>query len=271
MPTSPLTPLVALFLAALAPLGAAAQSHVDDLVRIEVLDGGRTASGGYQTALRLHLSEGWKTYWRAPGEAGIPPQFDWRGSENVGGVAISWPTPVVFDQSGMRSIGYHDQLVLPIEITPARPDAPVRLRGQVEIGLCKDVCIPGTLDFDHRLDGAADRHPAIAAALAQRPYSEAEAGLRSATCRVTPSGDGMRIEAHLTMPSAGGREVAVIEPGSSTIWASETETTRRGEVLIAASDLVSVTGGAFALDRSMVRITVLGENHAVDIHGCTPG
>jgi hypothetical protein len=240
-------------------------------IRIDVLDGGMTAHGTYVAALRLSLSDGWKTYWRAPGDAGIPPSFDWGGSRNVGAVAITWPTPQVFDQDGLRTIGYSHELVLPVEITPARADRPVRLKGSVDLGVCKDICVPGRLRFDHRVDAGASRNPAIAAALAQRPFSATEAGVRAATCRLTPTADGMRIEARIDMPSAGGPEVAVIETGNPALWASETRTGRSGGILTASAELVAEDGGGVALDRSALRFTVLGRNHAVDIRGCTPG
>ncbi len=244
---------------------------VDTLVQLEVLDGGKTAKGTYQGALRLTLKDGWKTYWRAPGDAGIPPQFDWNGSGNIADIAITWPAPHVFDQNGLRSVGYEDQLVLPVEITPKNPAKPVRLRGEMDLGVCKDVCVPGRLGFDHTLDADAGRNPAIAAALAQRPFSEREAGVADATCHLTPTEDGMQIEAHITMPPAGGSEFAVIEPGNPALWASQPETRRQGNTLITSSEVISASGGPFALDRSEVRITVLGANHAVDIRGCSAG
>ena len=249
---------------------AHAQS-TDGVVQLDVLDGGRTANGTYLGALRLTLKEGWKTYWRAPGDAGIPPQFDWSGSQNVGDVSITWPAPDVFVQNGLQSIGYADQLVLPVEITPANPAKPVRLRGDMDLGVCKDVCIPEQLDFDHTLDAEAGRNPAIAAALAQRPFSAKEARVKHASCHLTPTSDGMQIEARVTMPSAGGREVTVIEPGNPALWASQADTQRTGDTLIATSEVISASGGPFALDRSEIRITVLGANHAVDIQGCSAG
>ncbi len=244
---------------------------VDKLVQLEILDGGLTAKGTYMGAIRLTLADGWKTYWRAPGDAGIPPHFDWSGSQNVSDIEITWPAPYVFDQNGLRSIGYKDQLVLPVEITPAKPGKAVRLKGEMDLGVCKDVCVPGNLEFDHRLDAQAARNPAIAAALAQRPYSASEAGVAKASCLLKPTADGIQVEAHITMPSAGGAEIAVIEPGNPAIWASQTETRRQGSKLVASSELVSQSGGAFALDRSEVRITVLGANHSVDIQGCGAG
>lgn len=244
---------------------------LDGVVELDILDGGRTANGTYLGALRLTLKDGWKTYWRAPGDAGIPPQFDWSRSGNVGDVSITWPAPDIFDQNGLQSIGYEDQLVLPVEITPSNPAKPVRLRGEMDLGVCKDVCIPEHLDFDHTLDANAGRNPAIAAALAQRPFSAREARVSKASCHLTPTKDGMQIEARVTMPSAGGREVAVIEPGNPTLWASRPDTERQGDTLVARSEIINASGAPFALDRSEIRITVLGTNHAVDIQGCTAG
>lgn len=252
--------------------GPATAGGLDDIVQIDVIDGGMTKRGTYQAALRLTLQDGWKTYWRAPGDSGIPPQIDWRGSRNLEDVSITWPTPEVFDQDGIRSIGYKHQLVLPVEITPKRPDQPVTLNGEIAFGMCKDVCIPGQLDFNRQLDAEAGRSPAIAAAMAQRPYSESEAGVRETVCSLSPSASGgLRIEARIKMPTAGGTEIAVIEPGDPELWVSQSETRRQGNVLIAASDLEHVSGKAYAIDRGKVRITVLGERHAVDIRGCSPG
>ncbi|MCG7520242.1 hypothetical protein MHN28_11290 [Ruegeria sp. Ofav3-42] len=250
------------------PVTAQVEGSVAEL---QILDGGRTAQGTYLGAVRVTLQDGWKTYWRAPGDAGIPPEFDWNRSDNVGDVSITWPAPDVFDQNGLQSIGYENELVLPVEITPRNPAKPVRLKGTMDLGVCKDVCIPEQLDFDHTLDAEAGRNPAIAAALAQRPFSAQEASVAHTSCHLTPTSDGMRIEARVTMPSAGGREVAVIESGNPALWASQTDTKRQGNTLVATSEVINAAGGPFALDRSEIRITVLGANHAVDIQGCSAG
>ena len=251
--------------------GSKAQGFVDSVVSVEVLDGGAMPDGQTRAALHFKLADGWKTYWRAPGDAGIPPQFSWRGSRNLADARVIWPTPKVFEQNGMRSVGYAGELVLPLVLTPKTPGKPLRLKGRIDIGICEDVCVPATLKVDHAPDPAAPRHPAIAAALAQRPYSASEAGVSAAVCHIRPTDHGLQLEAHLALPSAGGPEFAVIEPGNPQIWASEAQVTRRGGTLIAISDLMHVDSGSFALDRSQIRITILGKHHAVDIRGCTPG
>ncbi|MEX0348816.1 MAG: protein-disulfide reductase DsbD domain-containing protein [Paracoccaceae bacterium] len=256
-----------LLFTALAATPALSQ-NMDDIAQLDVLDGGQTERGTYLGALRLTLADGWKTYWRAPGDAGIPPSFDWGPSRNLGGIEITWPSPEVQDQNGMRTIGYTEQLVLPIEISPRNANKPVRLRGSIDVGICKEVCLPATFDFDQKLDANAERNPAIAAAFAQRPYSSKEAGVTSVSCRLMPTGQGVRIKAQIAMPSAGGTEVAVFEPGDPSIWAAPSETRRQGNTLISTSEFVAERGGPMALDRSEIRITVLGSNHAVDIQGC---
>lgn len=263
--------LISALLLAFALSGPSHAGGVNDLAQLDVLDGGQTKRGTYIAALRLTLPDGWKTYWRAPGDAGIPPRFDWRGSRNVGSVKITWPSPEVFDQNGFQTIGYKTQMVLPIEITPARAGRPIRLKGEMEFGMCKEVCIPGALKFDHTVNADAPRNPVIAAALAQRPYSASEAGVRTTTCRLSPTRDGMQITAHITMPPAGGREVVVIEPGNPALWSAGTQTKRSGNTLIATTELVNTASGAFALDRSNIRITVLGKRLSVDIQGCDAG
>lgn len=258
--------------AAFTALPAQAQNAYANPVTSEVLQGWDLPDGRRVAALRLTLAPGWKTYWRSPGDAGIPPSFDWSLARNLKSVAITWPTPSVYVDNGMRSIGYSGQLVIPLHVTSARAGKPVRLRGTMALGVCADVCIPHEIDFDTMLDAPdTSPTPAIVAALADVPYSASEAKVASATCRLRPLDDGMEIEAHVTLPNTGGNEVAVIETGTPDLWISEARTTRKGNTLIAVSEMMHANGGAFGIDRSDVRITILGGNYAVDVKGCTAG
>lgn len=254
-----------------AAMSAQAKDAFETPVTGEVLPGWVQPDGTRMAALKLNLAPGWKTYWRAPGDAGIPPQFDWSGSRNVSSVAVVWPTPQVFDQNGMRSVGYENELVIPVQIKPSKNGQPVRLRADMALGVCSDICVPYALEFDQSIsDNATSPTPAIAAALAQQPYSAKEAGVKGAECIVSPTSDGLQIEARVKMPTAGGPEFVVIEPGPGDIWVSEADTKRQGDEVVAISDLVHVNGGAIAIDRSAIRITVLGSKYAVDIRGCSP-
>ena len=266
-----LTRFLPVALAALIAPPAVAQSWIDDVVRVEILDGGASEGGTHRAGIRFILADGWKTYWRAPGDAGIPPEFSWRGSRNIDTTQISWPTPVVFDQNGLRSIGYETEMVLPIDIVPKKSGEPIRLKGRVDLGVCKDVCIPSTVSFDQTLDPSASLPPALLAARSDRPFTAAEAGVTSVTCVISPTSHGLQVEAHIRMPNAGGSEYTVTEAGSPQVWVSETQVRREGDTLVATSELMHSGGGSFALDRSALRFTVLGTKHAVDVRGCSAG
>jgi DsbC/DsbD-like thiol-disulfide interchange protein len=250
---------------------AVAEVLPENLVQADVLPGWVTPEGRHMAGLRLRLAPGWKTYWRAPGAAGIPPEFHWDGSENIGAAALHWPVPHVFYQSGMRSIGYLDQVVIPIEVTPAAPGTPVRLAGTVDIGICHDICVPATVPFDVTLPGDGDRDPAIMAALIDRPMTADEAGVGPVTCTVRPDGAALRLTVAIAIPPGQGDEVIVAETSDATVWLSESNTWREGATLMAEVTAMDRSGGPVALNRDALRLTVIGDGRAVDIRGCAGG
>ena len=109
---------------------------------IRLLAGSRSGTvllGG----IAIQLQPGWKTYWRTPGDSGVPPRFDFSKSENVEAVTVLWPAPTEFDDgAGGHSLGYHDQLVLPLRIVAKNVDKPVTLRAEINYAVCEKLCIP---------------------------------------------------------------------------------------------------------------------------------
>jgi DsbC/DsbD-like thiol-disulfide interchange protein len=93
--------------------------------------------------IAIQLDPGWKTYWRTSGDSGVPPRFDFSKSDNVEAVTVLWPAPMKFDDgAGGISLGYHDQVVLPLRIVPKSNDKPVTLRATVNYAVCEKLCIP---------------------------------------------------------------------------------------------------------------------------------
>src|SRR5260221_2991265 len=95
---------------------------------IRLLAGSRSGAvllGG----IAFQLQPGWKTYWRSPGDSGVPPRFDFSKSDNVEAVTVLWPSPMKFDDgAGGHSLGYKQQVVLPLRIVAKSTDKPVTLR-----------------------------------------------------------------------------------------------------------------------------------------------
>lgn len=243
----------------------------DDLARLDVIPGWETRDGTHMAGIRLTLQPGWKTYWRSPGDTGIPPHFTWNGSQNINAAQFHWPVPDVFATAGQRSIGYYDSVVLPIELTPSQPGGPIHMEGELIIGVCEEICVPVRLGFSANLPKDGRRDGAITASLLNQPIPAADAGVQSAVCAVSPVDGGVTLTATVDMPSTGGYETVVVEAGNPEIWVSEPDVSRLGNTLVAEVDMLHATGGTFVLDRSAVRITVLGENYAVDVQGCTGG
>lgn len=264
------TPFATFGLALTLCISTAQAQTIDDIVQVEVLSGWTQSDGSQIAGLRLTLAPGWHTYWRAPGDAGIPPLISYDGSVNVSTVSLEWPVPQVIWQNGMRSIGYEDQVILPLHIVPTVSGEMV-IDGVMSIGVCQDICVPATIRFEGAISPGPERDGRIVAALLDRPLSPADAGVQSATCTIAPSQYGFSITAEVTLPSTGGTEAVVIEAGDAEIWVSEPQASRSGDILTAVAEMVHVSGDSFAIDRSALRITVLGSDRAVDIQGCTAG
>lgn len=104
--------------------------------------GSTDAAAPVRAGIEIRLAEGWHTYWRYPGDAGVPPRFDWSGSKNVATIEVRWPAPERIPVEGLESIGYHGRIILPVRVKPRQAGQPVTLRLKLDIGVCEKICIP---------------------------------------------------------------------------------------------------------------------------------
>ncbi|WP_420862249.1 protein-disulfide reductase DsbD domain-containing protein [Algirhabdus cladophorae] len=256
----------AALVASIAALTAAADPA--DAVRLDILPGWENADGTQMAGLRVSLDDGWKTYWRAPGDAGIPPVFSWNGSENVRGVSFHWPVPEVHSQNGMRTFGYQGEFTIPVTVHRSA-DGTARLKGKVQIGVCSDICVPVTLRFDQLLPEGGARDGQIASALVDQPMTAKEGRVAAATCAFDPTSDGAHLTVKVQMPQLAEMELAVIEAGDPRIWVAEPVVERQGDWLVAQTRMYHDYDGPMVINRGSMRITVLGAGQAVDIQGCS--
>ena len=112
-----------------------------------------------RAGIEIRLDPGWQTYWRDPGNSGSPPTFDFSGSENVKSVNVLWPAPERFpDGAGGNSIGYRNQVILPLHVVPMETANQTALRLKLEYDVCSNICVPieSNLVLNLRGDGAED-------------------------------------------------------------------------------------------------------------------
>ena len=123
--------------------------------------------------IELQMPKDWKTYWRNPGEAGgIPPEFDFSGSENLASATVLYPAPLrLVDPKAGSNIGYKDHVIFPVRVTPKDKTKPVSLKLKATYGVCKDICVPAEASLG--IDIAADVAPSplLAGVLAMVPTS----------------------------------------------------------------------------------------------------
>jgi DsbC/DsbD-like thiol-disulfide interchange protein len=138
----------------------------------------RLISGGQQgdvwlAGIEITLDQGFKTYWRNPGDSGLPPRFDWSASENVAGTEVRFPAPYRHEDAAGVAYVYGKKVVLPVLIKPKDKGKPVRLALSADYGVCKDICIPARADMILDLTADGPDRSAVEAALAKVPRPQA--------------------------------------------------------------------------------------------------
>lgn len=261
----------ALLSAASLATPAHADSDFDQVSEVSILPGWQRADGFYMAAVQIDLEPGWKTYWRAPGDNGIAPIFDWSASDNVAQVGYFWPSPHIMDEKGIRTIGYRDRLVLPVLLRPRVQNAPMTLRLRMDYGVCDDICLPARDRANLAVDRAQVHNQGlIDAAMARRATPATSVGLQSATCNLRPDGEDFVLNAEFGFDGVvDAHRLVVVETGSDQIWVSEADHTLEAGSLRVEADLQYYGEGALTLDRSALRFTMLNDGHSIEIAGCS--
>lgn len=145
---------------------------------LRLLAGSRTGSvlmGG----IEIQLQPGWKTYWRTPGDSGVPPRFDFSKSTNVESVTPLFPAPKKFDDgAGGVSYGYHKHVIFPLRIVPKNPNEPVQLRAAISYAVCEKLCLPVEAEAELAFTSAASALDSLVAGALNKvpkPVGTAEA------------------------------------------------------------------------------------------------
>ncbi|HZP77452.1 MAG TPA: protein-disulfide reductase DsbD domain-containing protein [Pseudolabrys sp.] len=122
-----------------------------------------------RAGIEIKLDPGWKTYWRYPGDSGVPPRFDFSGSDNLRSAKVLYPAPHEFTDEAGNSIGYKDAVVFPLQVVARDPAKPVRLRLKLDYATCEKLCVPAEGRGQLTLSGTGDADAVVTAAEALVP------------------------------------------------------------------------------------------------------
>jgi DsbC/DsbD-like thiol-disulfide interchange protein len=137
------------------------------------LTGGEAQKTPMQAGVEMKLAPGWHTYWRYPGDSGVPPEFDFSGSDNLKSATVLYPAPKLHKDAGGETIGYDTDVIFPVDVTPQDASRPVMLKVSVDYAVCENMCVPAKGQAELVLKpGTAARNTALADARARVPKRE---------------------------------------------------------------------------------------------------
>jgi len=169
-----------------------------------------------RAGIEIRLAPGWKTYWRYPGDSGIPPRFDFSQSTNVKSVTVRYPAPQRLADDGGISIGYKHDVVFPLDVVAQDAGKPVTLSLAIEYAVCEKLCVPADGKAALTLTGKAGANDAKLArseALVPRP---ATIGAGAFAIR-TVQREGSRVTVEIAAPA--GTAVELFAEGPTAEWA----------------------------------------------------
>jgi DsbC/DsbD-like thiol-disulfide interchange protein len=157
-----------------------------------------------RAGVEIRLDPGWHTYWRDPGDSGVPPSFDFAGSQNVKSVTVLWPAPERFsDEAGGHSIGYHNHVILPLRIVPKDGAAGSSIHLKLAYAVCEKMCVPADANLNLALPGVSSANERVLVAAEARVPRSAPFG----------TGDGLIIRsAH--REGRDGHDRVVVDVGA---------------------------------------------------------
>jgi DsbC/DsbD-like thiol-disulfide interchange protein len=181
-------------------------------------------SGGrmFRAGVEIRLKEGWKTYWRYPGDSGVPPVLDFSKSQNLKAVTVRYPAPTRFsDGGGGNSIGYKGTVILPLHVVAQDASKPVTLNLKLDYAVCEKLCVPAEAKLELVLTGAETANEAALDAAETRVPKAAAVGDSG-----TPSIRAVRREAGPNKPrvvvdvaAPAGAPVVLFAEGPTAQWA----------------------------------------------------
>lgn len=179
-----------------------------------------------RAGIEIKLQPGWKTYWRYPGDSGVPPRFDFSGSDNLGRAQVFYPAPHLFSDETGQSLGYKDSVILPLQVTPRQAGKPVKLKLKLDYAVCEKLCIPAEGRAELILGaGASAFDTALAASEAGVPKEAAPADIGLVAKRVT---GGLKPQVFVELKAPAGKPVDLFVEGPTAEWALPIPKTAQG-------------------------------------------
>lgn len=245
------------------------QSPIIGLKSVDIIRGWRQSDDIHIAAINIKLEDGWKTYWRVPGIGGIAPILNWDKSKNIKNISQIWPTPNIYNEYGLQTIGYKDELLLPLQIQPIDKKQPIHLSVTIDFGICSDVCVPIQTTVEKRLpERTSIGKKNILDTLEKAILSGKKSPFKIVKCNIVPIKDGFEVNAFFEgLASFDKDTLGVVEyPVKQNGWINQ-------KASLISSNQLSVHAIVYNksihfIDRSDLTLTIFTKNKAFEFDGC---
>ena len=245
------------------------QSPIIGLKSVDIIRGWRQSDDIHIAAINIKLEDGWKTYWRVPGIGGIAPILNWEKSKNIKNISQIWPTPNIYNEYGLQTIGYKDELLLPLQIQPIDKKQPIHLSITIDFGICSDVCVPIQTAVEERLpERTSIGKKNILDTLEKAILSGNKSPFKIVKCNIVPIKDGFEVNAFFEgLTSFDKDTLGVVEyPVKQNGWINQ-------KASLISSNQLSVHATVYNksihfIDRSDLTLTIFTKNKAFEFDGC---
>ena len=245
------------------------QSPIIGLKSVDIIRGWRQSDDIHIAAINIKLEDGWKTYWRVPGIGGIAPILNWEKSKNIKNISQIWPTPNIYNEYGLQTIGYKDELLLPLQIQPIDKKQPIHLSITIDFGICSDVCVPIQTTVEKRLpERTSIGKKNILDTLEKAILSGNKSPFKIVKCNIVPIKDGFEVNAFFEgLASFDKDTLGVVEyPVKQNGWINQ-------KASLISSNQLSVHAIVYNksihfIDRSDLTLTIFTKNKAFEFDGC---
>ena len=245
------------------------QSPIIGLKSVDIIRGWRQSDDIHIAAINIKLEDGWKTYWRVPGIGGIAPILNWEKSKNIKNISQIWPTPNIYNEYGLQTIGYKDELLLPLQIQPIDKKQPIHLSITIDFGICSDVCVPIQTSVEERLpERTSIGKKNILDTLEKAILSGNKSPFKIVKCNIVPIKDGFEVNAFFEgLASFDKDTLGVVEyPVKQNGWINQNAS------LISSNQLsvhaIVYNKSIHFIDRSDLTLTIFTKNKAFEFDGC---
>ena len=245
------------------------QSPIIGLKSVDIIRGWRQSDDIHIAAINIKLEDGWKTYWRVPGIGGIAPILNWDKSKNIKNISQIWPTPNIYNEYGLQTIGYKDELLLPLQIQPIDKKQPIHLSITIDFGICSDVCVPIQTSVEERLsERTSFGKKNILDTLEKTILSGNKSPFKIVKCNIVPIKDGFEVNAFFEgLASFDKDTLGVVEyPVKQNGWINQKASLVSGNQLNVHATVYNKS--IHFIDRSDLTLTIFTKNKAFEFDGC---